>query len=219
MAAAKDSDPKVSNTAQTFLRGVPTLRREDLPTILAALTAKEESIRLLGVALLGKADFDKPVIVKSLKKCLADNSPAVRKLTIETLGKFGADAIEAAKEIGDMVFDKNRDLSLAAFTALGNLGHSASPALPSLLDAFHNPRLENLAEGTLVKIGKPAAAALIEKLETLSVRDKRRIIPVLGKMGPEAQIALPVLTRISKTSGPFPHLGKDADDAIRAIKK
>jgi len=81
-----------------------------------------------------------------------------------------------------------------AIGALGNMGESATPAVPYIIESMKNSRLEAFASGALRKLGPKAKAAVPELIKMLGDKRKRfSAASVLEAIGPQAREAIPAL--------------------------
>jgi HEAT repeat protein len=62
--------------------------------------------------------------VPALTKCLADDSPEIRALAAEVLGKIGAPALTARAELSALTNDSEAGVRVAAIEALNRLSRS-----------------------------------------------------------------------------------------------
>lgn len=94
----------------------------------------------------------------------------------------------------------------------GRLGAGVALLVPALMDA--DTELRPVASEALVKIGVPAVTPLVESLLNPDLDHRRAVLITLGKMGPVAAPAIPVLTSALAD----PALGQWAAQAIDKIQ-
>jgi HEAT repeat protein len=111
---------------------------------------------------------------------------------------------------------KRAETRTFAVTALGDLGPGAVPALIKALDDTE-PGVRKLAVVTLDKVGAkdavPNLAALLDK-DTGDLALRHAIVLALGRLGPDAEAAVPALGRVLKGD---PVLRGEAATALGAV--
>ena len=205
----KDDSLEVRKTAAAALGkiGVPAV-----PALAAALKYPDPDVRLLAsdaLANLGVAAY--PALLEAVK----DTCPEVRLKAVEALRRPGnplpaetsTQAVVAA--LGEVLKkDESGAVRLRAATSLFSFGEDAQAAIPALAQALQDPNylVRRKAADALGQTGvvalssdgaaeKACVAGLIAALEENGPRDCPGLIRALGKLGPSATAALPVLTR------------------------
>src|SRR5262249_32675636 len=86
-------------------------------------------------------------------------------------------------------------LRSAGARSLAVLGPEAAPAIPQLLAALHDQDFQVRNDVTLAleKIGPATSPGLVKTLDTEDPDVRLRAVTLLGKLGPEAQAALPAV--------------------------
>ena len=111
------------------------------------------------------------------------------------------------------------DVQQSATAALGNIGPDASAAVPSLILALRDPHMQEEVVKALVKIGKGSTrgltAALQDKRDT---KERAVLIDILGRIGPDAKDAVPLLTSIA-ANDKFPTIRQAAKEALGKIQR
>jgi HEAT repeat protein len=135
---------------------------------------------------------------------------------IEQLAWFGPPAVPALIE----VLDANAEpLRRAAAQSLGRIGPPARRATRSLLDRLFDPAADVRSDAAwaLAQIAPPLKGALPLLLGRLAAEEnravQRRLLCLLGGVGPTARAALPLLYPLLDNPFLFP----DALSALRAI--
>jgi len=167
---------------------------------------------------LGDTEAALPVLIESL----TDSSYA-GELAAEVIGDIGPAAEPAVPALINLLkvgpFSANR-----AAEALGKIGPAAKAAVPALVVALQsrdNGALRFYAAEALVTIDpKAAIAALPELIDNAKKKQnhfRERAIKALGKIGSEANSAIPVLTEALKDSDE--KIRTAAAEALRNIQK
>jgi HEAT repeat protein len=120
-----------------------------------------------------------------------------------------------AKDISNLVRQlKNQNhgsfLRIKAARGLRDLGAKSKPAIPALIAALNDREyaVGFFAARALVKLGPSAVAGLAEALKNENERVRTEAVRVLGEIGPQAEPAIPSLTRMLK--------GEDASASLEA---
>jgi hypothetical protein len=114
--------------------------------------------------------------------------------------------------------DKNQLITVQTYAieVLGNIKTKRPKAIDYMISKLmsYNYKENDQSEAALVKIGKPAIAPLIHKLQSTTIHDgglRYKLIVLLGKNGKDAKAAEPLLLKIQKESA-----NKDIEYAIEA---
>jgi hypothetical protein len=138
---------------------------------------------------LGEIDREQPAVVETLIAALDDKEWAVRKT------------------------------ATAAVAELGPQGKAAVPRLLELLESEDDRDAVQSALREIDEAGPEAAPALIEILEDRDRRMTFLAVRLLGKIGPPAKDALPLLREMTGRRGRgFGRFGDMVEDAIRQIE-
>jgi len=89
-----------------------------------------------------------------------------------------------------------------AAETLARIGPAAAPAVPELIDALSDDQyaVHKAAENALTRIGAPAVSALTRGLSTRNEQLRRRIVSILGHLGPSSAPALVQTLRKDESS-------------------
>lgn len=98
------------------------------------------------------AGLPSEVTVESLVESLQQEDYQVRKSAVMTLGRFGAQAVEAVPALIDALSDEEPDLRQKAAKALGKVGPAAKAAVPALTALKDDPSVGYEAKRALKKI-------------------------------------------------------------------
>jgi len=135
--------------------------------------------------------------VPVLFEAMGDPSEAVRAAAAQALGRLGP-APEDVASLAATVSNSDRYVAAFAAWSLGNLGASAEPAVPELVQALARDETNAVVAGALARIGPAAKAAVPELVGALASEDdgrRWRAARTLGRIGPPAEPAVAALTR------------------------
>jgi HEAT repeat protein len=163
--------------------------------IAAALSDRDENIRLESALALGKIGPESRPGIPALIAVLTDDSTAVKWQAIRALSRIGAKAVPPLIALLD---DEN--LQDPAVIALGYIGPAARLAVPSLIKLLSNPKLSTDLGSDIVlalsRIG-PAAAEAVPTLLKILADVQSELRPdaawALAQIG--AKPAIPLLIR------------------------
>jgi HEAT repeat protein len=218
--ALQDENSVVRGNAANALGMIGVEAREAVQPLIAALGDSDFFVRKSGTAMiaLGKigpaAREAVPFLIQELK---APDS-ATRTSAAEALAGIGPAAVDAAPALADALKDQNARVRVRASIALAKIGPRATAAVPALIQALSDnldwlsPR--EYAARALGEIGPEAGEAVPALTRVLtesdaaaeakpaSTRERWRgyhaqmraaAAEALGKIGPEAKEAVPVL--------------------------
>jgi len=138
-----------------------------------------------------------PEAVPELLKAKADADPAFRLVVVQVLGAIRAPRADVIHGLDRALADPDRRVRLQAAVLLCQLDQPSAEALAELSWALKQPDLRPQAIVFLGDIGVQAAAvmpALVELLEDADVTVRDDLwIPAVGKVGPGAHRAVPLL--------------------------
>ena len=160
--------------------------------------SREEAYKILGFC--GRSGL--PPLVRSL----GDPRSGWRFEAARALGNIGPAAGEAVPELAKVLNDGDRLLRWAATLALGQIGPAAQPAVPALIrlagaDTLPDVRAE--ACESLGIIGNLSAVQVLTKALTDNAEEVRsRAAEALGRLGPEAEGAVPALALALQDADP-----------------
>lgn len=108
----------------------------------------------------------------ALLRAAGDADEEVREGAVAALEEMGPPPSESVPELADLLHDANTGTAYWSATLLGRLGEAAAASVPSLM------------------------AAAVEMSKDLAVRE--RCVIALGRIGPPASAALPLLRELLK---------------------
>jgi HEAT repeat protein len=176
-------------------------------TALAVLNA----LKLLGHT----AAHCEPKVVSML----ASPDASVRSAAIACLSKIEPDPVKSVPRLTESLRDSEWTVRRDAAVALGELGNAAKSAVGLLFTMLSNDVDSDVARGAIRAIDAADASAVPVLIQGLASDDRRQryyATFLLGKVGPEAKEALPILIRLrdETESSRFKESFQKAIDAI-----
>ncbi|MBL7220654.1 MAG: HEAT repeat domain-containing protein [Phycisphaerae bacterium] len=136
---------------------------------------------------------------KSVGSCLASleyGNPVARRNAVWFLGRLGrSDREKVGGHLLGLLGDRDRSVQLAAAAALGRCGETAVDALWKLLDDS-DAKTRQVAADALAGMGFAAVPGLIKALGGRDPEGLKQAIGILGKAGPSAKAAIPLLVKM-----------------------
>jgi hypothetical protein len=223
---AEDTDPLVSEAAWRCLQGIHAASPEALAFYRSRLGQEHFPYRVSRVmARVGPSAVQfVPDLVRIMKDPQED---ALRKrLAVDALAAIGPGAGDALQDLVLMMKAKDKRERFAAYRAVVRILAGSPSAVPYLLRILENELWDLMSSNdlnmrreifeALGEIGPPAAPAVPYLVGVLGpdrgYEEQVLVCRTLGRIGPAAKDALPVLEKSSK--GP---LEREARDAIRKI--
>jgi HEAT repeat protein len=204
--------PTTRVVCQGLCRGEQVYRYKPTSYWALALTDRDESSAAGTVAVL-KAGGARAVPV--LVQALGDPDAQVRLKAADALGAVGRDAVPA---LGSALNEGPTPVRIAAARALARLGPEAAEALPALRSALSDgePLVVAMAVAALGRTGRGAVPALVGVFQTNSaVQVRLAALEALGRLGPDAAAAVPVLVQAAKEEDD--PVGEAAGEALKQI--
>jgi HEAT repeat protein len=133
----------------------PAEARFDWPKLLESLSDPAPFVRSTALFALEVANADAQLVVPKLAQvAVQDPEPMVRLAAVETLWRFGPEAIASWPAVAQALADRRAEVRRAAALTLAAFGPSAADAVPQLMSASHdgNPRVREAAITALSKI-------------------------------------------------------------------
>jgi len=190
---------QVQSTAGFVYRGRP-------------LAAYREELRHAGPAQradllrsIGSFGADAAGAVGDVVEALKDPDAQVRSAAAWALSQIGAAGAAAVPALAASLTDPNAWVRSLSAVALREMGDRALPAVPALAKALRDPEpfVRAPAADAIANIGPPAKAAVQPLIDSLMVPGEqvyvlRSATRALGRIGPDAASALPVLQKVKK---------------------
>lgn len=166
---------------------------------------------------------------------LQDKHPMVRVQAAKALGKIGSDSEQGVLALNKALwYDKNLDVCKNAVWALGEIGDNSESTLKVLSAVIKekDPELGVEAIYALVKLGSSSHTVIYGLCEALlyneSVEIRKNAAYVLGRIGPRARDATPVLAKAMEdedadvrlyVAEAIGRIGREALEAASALVK
>lgn len=188
--------------------------------VLIANSNEDESYRVRAIRLLSRLqDAAKPSLDVLENLVRSDARPRVRRAALAAISKI-ADPQHAERFYVELLRSSDSiELQRSVPMWLSRIATS-DDALHALVSALAKPddELQASASKALLDIGKPAVPVLVAALEkSASVQQKRYLIFTLGKLGPLAADAIPVLKKTRRD--PNPTIAQLAAAALKLIER
>ena len=169
------------------------------------LKALEEHLvepeELLTASLRTLVSFGKSAssLAPTISNLLAHERASVRVAAVDALAAVQPDNLALAGRLTEVLSDSEWEVRRVAAQALGEIGPEAKLATPKLFSMLKNEEDSDFASGALREIDAAPVEAMPLFLENLSSEDRRTAfysITLLGKIGPAAKEALPLLEKM-----------------------
>lgn len=203
-----------------------------VPVLIEALKDKEGVVQSRAVGALGKlgpaAKAAAPALIALVKD--KDKDFATRGNAARTLGQIGAASKTVVPVLIEALADEDEYVRTKAAEALGDIGPAARDAVPALRQALQKNKDKAFVPAIIVealgRIGKPAVPALTDALQSNNWVVCEMAATALGKLGPEAQEAVPTLVEMLKKDASrlracqiLGRIGPGAKAAVPALKE
>jgi HEAT repeat protein len=199
--------------AATALGKLGPRARAAVPSLAAALGDPQPEVRRASAEALAALDDRSDSVIRGLIASTRDTDESVRLASLNALRRLGAPEAQQALEqavpgLARRLADTDPEGRRDAAWRLAGLGESARPAADALVRCLDDPDewVRSFAAQALANLG-PAARLAVGRLEKL-LRSERTRLPAtvaLGRIGPEAEAAVPALLMVIE----------DPDDAAR----
>jgi HEAT repeat protein len=189
----------------------------DVPPLLEAHSNANPRMRQLAVRALGHVAVDDDAVVNALVDSISDANHVVRMEAMSAVPRFGEKSAKAVSALVDALRDKS--FGFMAADALGDIGPNAKPAVPSLRALLPTAKGYDklcISEALWKIEGDPqlVVPSLIELLHDDFGPIRRDAASILGRIGPPAKAAVPVLIETVQHV-PAPQPPKDQADSNR----
>ncbi len=148
-------------------------------------------------------------IMWTLSRRMGDSDSGVRTAAAKALGNYGK---EAQSWLGWVGRNGNTEARLAACKTLAHPDQQVSEEIVAALQAAVESPVENLYElmwldqylAALRRVApgseRRAVRSMVEAMDRLGRYEQRIMVDLLGKIGPDAEAAVPKLVELSKSS-------------------
>ncbi len=214
--ALNDDDADVFATAAAELSVKGRLTGKDVPNFLEALKAPKPRTRAFAATTLGRAGADSRPAIEALGGLLKDPDVQVRRESAKALARSGSKAWISLAALIQALDDPDPTVQEPVIEALGHIGVLARATLSKLVKARKNPKLHDAANQALIQVAKADVAPLIKALKNADgIQDRLELIDLLGKIGPDAQEAIPALSDLASNA----NLRSTRDAAAKALEQ
>jgi len=190
-------DPKVREFAGVALVRMGPDAEQAVPQLIAILQIQQEPTRAIAAFALGRIGPAATSAVPALLRVAHDPDWGLRKDAINALASIRtADAVQA---LTSLLQSDERELQVAALTAIQQCGPSAAIALTQILDFAASVPDSGLSDEAFLTAGHLGAAAaddLTALLDADQAETRRRAAMALSRMGSPGASAVPALQRV-----------------------
>ena len=186
--------------------------------IMKSLESKDERILLATLASLVTLAPASDIATTEVAKQMKDARSSVRAQAVKCYASVETDKTKLTDALIQTLADSDWTVREKAAAELGKLGSAARKAVPTLFGMLASEDDSEAARSALREIDDAGPEAIPVLIEGLQSSDRRRqfyAIFLLGKIGPKASEALPVLRKLRDESDS--NRGKEAFS--RAIKQ
>jgi HEAT repeat protein len=217
--ALNDEDADVFATAAAELSVKGRLTDKDVPNFLEALKAPKPRTRAFAAAALSRLGADSHPAVEALGGLLKDSDVQVRRESAKALARAGSKAWISLAALIKALDDPDPTVQEPVIEALGHIGVLARASIPKLVKARKNPKLHDAATQALIQVAKADVAPIIKALQNPDgIQDRMELIDLLGKIGPDAEEAVPALSDLA-ANATLPSTRAAATKALEQIRK
>jgi HEAT repeat protein len=232
LEAVHSSDWAVRSSALTALGEVRVNPKKGIPALLEAL--EDPSHPICSAALTGLAEYGAAAreAVPRIVALLEGNNTSIAAQAATALGRLGTNAVSAIPALIKVLDVPAFDLRLNTVAALGSFGPAARPAIPALEKllqhstslvrenaAFSLWEIDGRTDVVPMLIQKLEGKTALESIETGISPQRRRssILHKLGKIGPPAKAAVPLLEKMLENADPSLH--NEIQQALERIER
>jgi HEAT repeat protein len=171
---------------------IPEISKETVGRIARDLTASDAHLRRDAARALGRMGQRAAPVMEMLLFALKDRDQEARLCSIEAIGRIGPACKSAVSHLREELRRDDALFRRRAAQALARFGPGAHEALPALVKALKDSDffVRAYAEEALRRIGNPACEPLLETLRTKDLFLRERAVHALSLMGAPAVPAL-----------------------------
>ncbi|HTA30109.1 MAG TPA: HEAT repeat domain-containing protein [Candidatus Cybelea sp.] len=184
--------------AVVLLREIGTPGKSAIPELIERLSDTDGTIRLHSAIALGKMGPEAKSALPFLEPFLHSQSHTVRVYAAEAVWKITRQTEPSLSILEAGLQETNASFRWAAAVFLGEMGSAASPAIPLLAQIVHDPdkQVASLSLQALAGIGAESLPILTNALADSDPAIRISALVALGKLGPMAKVAAPLLTNL-----------------------
>jgi HEAT repeat protein len=214
--ALNDDDADVFAAAATELSVKGRLTDKDVANFLEALKSSKPRSRAFAATALGRLGADSHAVIEALGGLLKDTDVQVRRESAKALARAGSKAWISVAALNQALDDPDPTVQEPVIEALGHIGVLARAAIPKLVKVRKNPKLHDAANQALIQVAKADVGPLIKALKNAEgIQDRLELIDLLGKIGPDAEEAIPALTDLASNA----NLRSTREAAAKALEQ
>jgi HEAT repeat protein len=196
-----------------------------LKEITAGLKDSDPQVRRnLLRALQGLDSADLKAVIHPVAELIEDKDRYVRIQAVRVIGSAGPAGAEVLPALINALSDERREVIQEAARTLNALGsQQAQKALPELLELLSagtsalGYNTVSAVSTVVTTIGEPAVPSLVELLSHDNFEVRAQSASILGRIGPGAEEAVPVLTGIYQNENEHDAARREAYNALRHI--
>jgi len=187
--------PAIAVSGAWMLRCSGEGNKSALKALDKAIDSSNDDIRAAAIEAIGHLGPPVGGALAKFIKAAGHQNPRVRSSAAYALGRVGPVSDKVVPILIKALGDCDRGVQLAAGAALGRCGETAVDALWKLLDDS-DANTRRLAADALAGIGQAAVPGLIKALGGRDPAGLKQAIGILGKAGPSAKAAIPILVKM-----------------------
>ncbi len=187
--------PAIAVSGAWVLRCAGEGNRSAFKALDKAIDSNNDDIRAAAIEAIGHLGPQAVGVLEKFVKAIGHKNPRVRSSAAYSLGRVGPSSDKVVPTLIEALDDRDRGVQLAAAAALGRCGETAVDALWKLLDDS-DANTRKLAADALAGMGQAAVPGLIKALGGRDPEGLKQAVRILGKAGPPAKAAIPVLVKM-----------------------
>lgn len=221
VSAMADPSDAVKSQAAEAVGATKAVNDKTVAALCNLMSSSNPTVIRPAISALANLRSKSPPVVAGLLKLNGHPNAAVRAAVADALPKLVEDKQLVVQPLLLLVKDSDWDVRREAAHSLGDLGHAAVSAVPTLFELLKVDDDQDFARNALKEIDTADGTAVPVLIDGLKSGDRRRVyyaVFLLTKVGPDAKDALPQLaaTRKETDSG---RLRGMIDKAVEAIGK
>ena len=207
--ALSHGDKDIRQRAALALKYLGSDATPALEALVASLRDKDEEVRRYAAGAIGEMGSSAQPALPMLLKAADDPASRVREAAVDALPLVAPESPEMFAALIAALEDSDGTVQAHAVMSLGKLGAAARPAVPLMANMLSSEEeyfsgghpgtfipLRDCVASVLGDLGPVAKEAVPARVEVADgERHTWEAIPAIGKIGPEAKVALPFLLR------------------------
>ncbi len=196
-----DSDAEVRKSAAQAVGNIGVADVELAAALGRLLTDKDADVVLAAVTSLAEMGEAAVASTDSIAKLLGHESSSMRVAAIHCFAAVQKDQSQSVPTFIELLKDEDWTVRRAAAESLGAMKEGAKAAVPTLFVMLKDDVDTDFAKGAIQDIdtaGPDALPVLMTGLESEHRRSRYYAMFLIGKIGPDAAEALPLLEKLLK---------------------